>query len=69
MNRNQIEGRWSELRGEAKRRWARLTDDDLAEIDGDRQTLIGRIQARYGDTKQDVERAVERWQREVERPQ
>lgn len=59
MNWEQIEGRWKELAGRIKARWAQLTDDDIAEIRGRRQELVGRLQKRYGLAKERAEQEVE----------
>jgi uncharacterized protein YjbJ (UPF0337 family) len=59
MNWEQIEGRWQQLAGRVKARWAQLTDDDIAEIRGRRQELVGRLQQRYGLAKERAEQEVE----------
>jgi uncharacterized protein YjbJ (UPF0337 family) len=60
MNKNQIKGDWNELKGEIKRRWGKLTDDDLTEAEGDMQKLAGKIQKKTGDDQQ----VIERWLRD-----
>ena len=59
MNKNQIKGDWNQLKGEIKKRWGKLTDDDLTEAEGDMQNLVGKIQRKTGDDQQ----AIERWLR------
>ena len=61
MNWNQIEGRWDQLAGQAKSEWAKLTDDDLKNIAGKRQQLVGKLQERYGVLKSDIEKQVNEW--------
>ncbi len=58
MNWDQVKGNWKQFKGEAKRRWGKLTDDDLKIIAGDKDKLIGTLQERYGRTKEDLEREV-----------
>jgi uncharacterized protein YjbJ (UPF0337 family) len=58
MNRDQLEGQWKDLKGKAREHWGKLTDDDLDVVAGKRDQLIGRIQQRYGRTKEDAEREV-----------
>jgi uncharacterized protein YjbJ (UPF0337 family) len=65
MNWDRIEGQWKELKGQARQRWGKLTDDDLALIDGKRDELIGKVQSRYGKQKDEVEREVEDWSRRL----
>jgi uncharacterized protein YjbJ (UPF0337 family) len=62
MNWDQIAGNWKQLKGRAKEQWARLTDDDLAFINGKRDQLVGRVQERYGMAKEEAERQVKDWE-------
>ena len=43
-----FKGKWKEFKGKVKEEWGDLTDDDLNEINGKREKLAGRLQARYG---------------------
>ena len=55
MNWDQVEGKWKQYKGQAKEKWAKLTEDDLDVIDGRRQQLVGRIQERYGIAREVAE--------------
>lgn len=61
MNWDQIEGKWKQLKGSAKQQWAKLTDDDLTYISGKKDELVGRIQERYGITKEEAQRQADVW--------
>ena len=61
MNWEQIEGKWNQLKGSAKTKWGKLTEDDLDVIDGRRDQLIGLIQQRYGIAKEAAEKQVNEW--------
>jgi uncharacterized protein YjbJ (UPF0337 family) len=61
MNWDQIEGKWKELSGKAQQQWGELTDSDIQEAKGDRRELAGKIQNRYGVTKEEAERQVDEW--------
>ena len=50
MSWQQIEGKWRQFVGEAKNRWGKLTDSDLAECEGNRDKLVGKLQELYGIT-------------------
>lgn len=63
MNWDRIEGKWKQMKGSAKTRWGKLTDDDLDMVSGHRDQLIGRIQERYGIAKDQAEREVDDWYR------
>jgi len=65
MNRDQIEGKWKQLKGKAQEKWGKLTDDDLDVIEGNRDQLEGKLQERYGYTKEEARRAVEEWNETV----
>lgn len=58
MNRDTVIGNWKQLKGKAKEKWGKLTDDDLDVIDGRADQLSGKIQERYGRTKEEAEREV-----------
>jgi uncharacterized protein YjbJ (UPF0337 family) len=61
MNWDEIGGRWDQLKGEAKKAWGELTDDDLARSEGNRERLAGALQERYGYEKQEAERKLDEW--------
>lgn len=63
MNWDQIEGNWKKLTGQVKQQWGKLTDDDLARIDGKREELTGRIQERYGYAKEEVEKQIAQFEK------
>lgn len=56
MNWDQIEGKWTQYKGEVKERWGKLTDDDLDVIKGKQQQLVGKIQERYGVAREAAEK-------------
>jgi uncharacterized protein YjbJ (UPF0337 family) len=61
MNWETIEGKWTEMKGEVKSQWAKLTDDDLGQLTAKKDQLVGKIQQRYGVAKDDAERQVNEW--------
>ena len=58
---NQVEGNCKEVKGKVKEKGAKLTDDDLTEINGKRDQPEGRLQARYGDAKEQARKEVDTW--------
>lgn len=58
MNNDQIAGKWKQLKGEAKIMWGKLTDDDLDIAEGHKDKLAGKIQERYGKTREEAETEV-----------
>ena len=65
MNRDQIQGNWSQLKGKVKQQWGKLTDDDLTEIEGNYDILAGRIQEAYGLSKEDAEKRIKEWKQDM----
>jgi uncharacterized protein YjbJ (UPF0337 family) len=52
MNKDVFEGKWKQIRGEAKVWWGKLTDDDLDRAAGKFEVLSGILQEKYGYTHQ-----------------
>jgi uncharacterized protein YjbJ (UPF0337 family) len=61
MNWDRIEGNWTQFTGRMKEQWGKLTDDDLTEIAGKRDVLVGKVQERYGLAKDEAERDLDRF--------
>ena len=59
MNWEQVKGNWNQLKGSAKIQWGELTDDDLQQVEGDRDKLIGKLQEAYGLSKEEAKRQVD----------
>ncbi|MBK7916636.1 MAG: CsbD family protein [Chloroflexi bacterium] len=55
MNQDVFEGKWKEMRGQVKEWWGKLTDDDLEQVNGKADQLIGLLQQKYGYTKEQAE--------------
>jgi uncharacterized protein YjbJ (UPF0337 family) len=65
MNWDQIKGNWKQLQGRARQQWGKLTDDDMEVAAGQRDELVGKIQERYGIAREDAERQVSDWERNL----
>lgn len=61
MNWDQVEGKWTQLKGSAKETWGKLTDDELDKAAGKRDKLVGLLQEKYGDAREDAEKSVDDW--------
>jgi uncharacterized protein YjbJ (UPF0337 family) len=61
MNWDRIEGNWKQFKGKVREQWGDLTDDDLEVAAGKRENLSGKIQERYGITKEDAEKKLDEW--------
>jgi uncharacterized protein YjbJ (UPF0337 family) len=58
---NIVQGAWRELKGQVQTTWARLTDDDVKEIEGDFNRLVGKLQTRYGWEKAKAQSEARAW--------
>jgi uncharacterized protein YjbJ (UPF0337 family) len=52
MNKHILEGKWKQVRGEAKAWWGKLNDNDLDRVAGKFEVLVGLLQEKYGYTRQ-----------------
>ena len=60
MNKNILEGKWKQMRGEARAWWGKLTDDDLDRVAGKFEVLVGLLQERYGYTREQAADEIDR---------
>lgn len=56
MNWDTIEGNWKQLKGKFREKWGELTDDEIEKIAGKKDILIGKLQEKYGLSREDAER-------------
>ncbi len=65
MVEDRLKGMWKQAKGKARQKWGDLTDDELEQMEGRREELVGKIQERYGKTKQEAEREVDEFIRDL----
>ena len=63
MNEDTLKGQWTQFKGRVREQWGKLTDDDLDQIQGKSEQLIGRLQERYGWAREQAQREVDTWMR------
>ncbi len=61
MTWEELTGRWEQFTGNIKTQWGRLTDDDVAQVEGRRDQLVGKIRERYAIAQEEAERQVDEW--------
>lgn len=61
MNREQFSGRWHEFKGKVKEKWGRLTDNEITQINGSYERLVGLLQKHYGYAKEQAEKELGNW--------
>jgi uncharacterized protein YjbJ (UPF0337 family) len=55
IDRQQLEGKWNEVKGRLKEKWGSLTDDELTRAEGSVEQLVGVVQRNTGRAKEEVE--------------
>lgn len=66
MDKSTLRGDWNIIKGKIKEHWGKLTDNDLTEINGKREQLLGLLQKRYGYAKEKAEIEIKDWEKRVE---
>ena len=61
MNTDTVQGKWKQMKGALKQRWGKLTDDDLTTLSGKKDELIGKLQERYGYTREQAVMDADDW--------
>jgi uncharacterized protein YjbJ (UPF0337 family) len=60
MNDDILKGNAKQLRGQMREWWGKLTDDDLEQVAGQKDKLIGKLQERYGYSREQAQQEVDR---------
>ncbi len=56
MNRDITRGNFNQIKGKLKQQWGKLTDDEIDQMEGNADILIGKLQERYGWNREEAER-------------
>ena len=65
MNWDRVEGNWKQFKGAAREQWGKLTDSDWDTLGGQKDQLVGKIQERYGISKDEAQRQADDWSRSL----
>lgn len=65
MNSDEFKGMWNQIKGQAKEQWGKLTDDELREVEGKKDKLVGKLQQKYGWSKEQAEKSVNEWSDQI----
>jgi len=55
VNTQVLQGQWNQVRGQLKKKWGQLTEDDLKFTNGNMDQLISRIEHKTGEAREAVE--------------
>ena len=61
MNRDTLKGQWMQVKGKVREQWGKLTDDEIDQMQGNAEMLIGKIQERYGRSREEAEQEFDNW--------
>lgn len=59
MNRDQIVGKWTEIKGRIRETYGEISDDEIEQAKGDREKMEGILQQKLGKSKEDVRHIVD----------
>ena len=69
MNKDEFDGKWKQIRGQARQWWGKLTDDDLERVGGKYEQFVGVVQEKYGYTREAAETEINKRVAEFEASQ
>jgi uncharacterized protein YjbJ (UPF0337 family) len=58
LNENIIEGKWSMVKGQIRKAWGELTDDEVEQTKGNISKITGLVQQRYGENQESIRRRI-----------
>ncbi|MFL0353719.1 CsbD family protein [Xanthomarina sp. GH4-25] len=61
MNKDQLEGKWKQVKGDFKQKYGKLTDNDLTYAEGKFDEMLGKLQEKTGKKKEDLKNEIENW--------
>jgi len=61
MNTDQFQGKWKQIKGDFKKKYAKITDDEFKQAEGNLDKLAGKMQERYGKTKEELKEEINNW--------
>lgn len=61
MNNLELEGKWKRVKGAVKQKYGDWFDDDKVFAEGKFDEIVGKIQEKSGQTKEQVEQVIRDW--------
>ncbi len=65
MTSDRFAGAWHQIKGKIMEQWGKLTGDDLKQIEGHAEQLVGKLQKRYGLPYEEAERQGKEFRRRL----
>ncbi|WP_372626804.1 CsbD family protein [Arsukibacterium sp.] len=60
MNSDIAEGKWRQMKGSVQQKWGKLTEDDVDQVEGNFEKFLGKMQERYGMSREQAEKEFNR---------
>jgi len=67
MNQDIIQGKWPEIKNSLQAKFGKLTTDDLSRSGVNHQYVVGKLQERYGWQKDEAEREVRDFEKDIQK--
>ena len=58
MNLQSVKGSWEQIKGDMKKKFGKLTDDDLKYVEGEEEALLGRLEQKLGVKREELEKII-----------
>ncbi|MDZ4687008.1 MAG: CsbD family protein [Planctomycetaceae bacterium] len=58
LTREELQGTWTQLKGQVRERWGQITDDELQQVHGDAEQFMGFLQKKTGQSRPELEKFV-----------
>ncbi len=55
VTREQLQGKWMQLKGQIREKWGNITDDELQRVQGNAEQLVGFLTQKTGQARKDIE--------------
>ena len=65
MNDDEMKGKLKQAKGRIQSKWGELTGDEVERMEGDREELIGKVQEKYGYSREKAEQEVDEFVRSL----
>lgn len=61
MNRDELEGKWKQIKGDFKQKYGSIIDDDSIYAEGKFDEMLGKLQEKTGKTKEALKEEIMNW--------
>ncbi|MFC1960921.1 CsbD family protein [Chloroflexota bacterium] len=56
-----MSSRWTRFSRDVKKKWGKLTDEEVMQVNGRREILVGKIQEKYSIGMEETHQQIEEW--------